>query len=496
MSTEKEPTHYVVKNKILELETQFDVDKWIVNGIYVWPYIRIKLFFLLLTNSNSETQNTNASSESKDRIKKTDVLNKFRIIAGIAESFIKNELFFLQLKKKKIVFFGSHIHRVIHQGVHFSRFFDSMIASHNLENDVYMIEHQKVYHSNYNPKAIIRLERKLHYYNVVNKIKSKFIKFQIQKTLPGYEAFLQLLAKEVENAASLNISESDLIYWTKKIQNTTAFYNRFLKKVKPSKVIFPGYYAWDNLYAAVLAANNLKIKTIDFQHGPQTNVRMVFTGWNKIPLEGYGIMPIEYWTWDEKSKINIESWANIAKNITVKIVGQPYLEYWKKHNKGIDVDEKLILYSLQLMQLPQTFNEGIVDLIKKSATVWQIRLHPRNEFTKEDIQKYLDLAGVDNSAYLIHDSGTLPLPEILSKTFLHVTAFSGCLIEAKMMGVPTVIINNIGNEMFKDYIDNNLVYYLDPKNDNFQNEFFKLLYNLKNNELTYEVSPIVNPIFI
>jgi hypothetical protein len=39
----------------------------------------------------------------------------------------------------------------------------------------------------------------------------------------------------------------------------------------------------DNLYAAVLAANQLGIRTIDFQHGPQTNVHMVFTAWNKIP---------------------------------------------------------------------------------------------------------------------------------------------------------------------------------------------------------------------
>jgi hypothetical protein len=38
-------------------------------------------------------------------------------------------------------------------------------------------------------------------------------------------------------------------------------------------------------------------------------------------------MPTEYWTWDEKSKQNIENWSEKISTVSVKNVGQPYLEY-------------------------------------------------------------------------------------------------------------------------------------------------------------------------
>jgi len=69
--------------------------------------------------------------------------------------------FFLKLKNKKIVFFGAHYHRILHKGEFFNRFYDSMIDSHNLKEDVYMIEYRKVYDKNYNNKAIVNLDKYL-----------------------------------------------------------------------------------------------------------------------------------------------------------------------------------------------------------------------------------------------------------------------------------------------------------------------------------------------
>jgi len=46
-----------------------------------------------------------------------------------------------------------------------------------------------------------------------------------------------------------------------------------------------------------------------------------------------------------------------------------------------------------------------------------------------------------------------------------------------MMNIPSVIIHNVGLEIFESYIDNEIVFYLDQKNDNFELDFFKLLNN-------------------
>jgi hypothetical protein len=491
----KEQTHLGIKQKLIELETQFKVDEWKVNDIYVWPYIRIKLYFLLLTNSNSnsEIEETNVEFGIIERSNSSIFFSKIKILHRLVLSFIKTESFFFLLKKKKIIFFGSHIHRVKHGEEHFSRFFDSMVAFHNLEKDVYMVEHQKLYISNYNPSAIIKLEPKIQDYMLLEKLKTMFTNHKTEIFLDGFEDFLLVLNKDIINAKSLRITERDLVFWIQKIQNIASFFYRMLFRVRPNKIILPGYYGRDNLYAAVLAANQLGIRTIDFQHGPQTNIHMVFTAWNKIPSVGYNVMPTEYWTWDEKSKQNIENWSAKTTTVSVKNVGQPYLEYWRLKNIEIITNQKTVLYSLQLMPLSEMLNEAIVKLIDQSESLWQIRLHPRNEFSKSDIVKHLEYFGVDQSRYTIHDSREIPLPEILSMTFLHVTAFSGCLIEAKMTGIPSIIINNIGREIYEDYIDNNLVYYLDQKRNNFETDFFKLYTKFKESKYTVEARNIVNP---
>ncbi len=483
-------THQKIKNIILTIENKYPVDCWIVNGIHVWPYIRIKIYFLLLTNPNSlEKKELRPTGEESNKQKKSKLLLK------AINSYVKNEFFFMGLKQKKIIFFGSHIHRVLHGKEHFNRFFDSMVSYHELENDVYMVEHQRVYSSNFNNQAILPLEKLLANYKIIAKLKSKFSTYnESQIILDNYEDFLNFLKREIKNSETLNVKSKDLDVWTKKIKNLSFFYDRMFKIVQPDKIMFPGYYGWDNLYAAVYTANKLKIKTIDFQHGPQTNVHMAFSSWTKIPASGYEIMPIEYWNWDENSKKNIEVWSQKTTYIKAKNVGQPYLEYWKLRNSNLDSNKKTILYSLQLMPLAIMFTEAIAFVIQDSRLFWEIRLHPRNEFSIEEIEKHLERFGVDKSKYNIHNAREIPLPEIMSKTAIHVTAFSGSLIEAKMMGVPSIIISSIGKEIYEDYIDDKLVFYLNQNEISFKSDFFSLCDSLKDIKFTSKELTVVNPI--
>jgi hypothetical protein len=62
----KDQTYLGIKQKNNKLEAQFEVDKWKVNGIYVWPY-SYKIIFLLLTNSNSESEDTKYEFDLKKK---------------------------------------------------------------------------------------------------------------------------------------------------------------------------------------------------------------------------------------------------------------------------------------------------------------------------------------------------------------------------------------------------------------------------------------------
>jgi hypothetical protein len=488
--------HLVIKEKIIAIETQFEVDSWIVNGIYIWPYVRIELYSLLLKNYNLEP-NTEMSVE-KNIIKgaTNKLLAKFTIVSNLVVGFLNLDFFFHSLSKKKLVFFGSHIHRVKHGQEYFNRFFDSMISSYGLENEIYMVEYQKIYQSNYNSKAIIPLEKLLSDFKLIAKLNSKFRREKNSYSLENYESFISVLENEIENTELLKITVADLIKWSNKIQNLVGFYKRFFLKVKPEKVIFSGYFGRDYLYAAVLAANDLKIITVDFQHGTQSNVHMVFSSWTKMPLEGFNIMPKQYWSWDEKSKIYIDYWAKNTSNIVTKVVGQPYLQYWKQKCKNLKSEKKVVLYTLNLMSPSEMFNEALGKLINSLGVLWMIRLHPRNEFGVNDIIKCLDSLGVDKSKYEIHDAKEVPLPEIMSKTSIHITAFSGALIEAKMMGIPTIIIEPIGKEIYNDYIDSELVFYLDKNKVSFEFDFLNLYIKIKEINNENENLTIINPVLV
>ncbi|UFH35712.1 hypothetical protein [Flavobacterium acetivorans] len=487
-------SHLIVKEKILALESSFEVDQWIVNGIHIWPYVRIKLYFLLLRNSNLEPNTDNSANDNrKNKIDKKWIDN-LKLALNLVTGLFRVESFFLSLKKKKIVFFGAHFHRVKHGQEYFNRFFDAMVSHHQLEKEVYMIEYQKVYQYNYNQKAIIPLERLLEDFKLVMKLKAQFQSQRNNYSLNDYQDFLSVVEDEIENTKMLKITIKDLLKWSTKIQNLAIFYKRFYLKVKPDKIIFSGYFGWDDLYAAVLTANNLNIKTIDFQHGTQSNVHMVFSSWTKMPLEGFNIMPKQYWSWDEKSKVCIDYWAKNTSNIITKVVGQPYLQYWKQKNSNLKPENKVILYTLNLMPLSEMFNKKLGESINDSECSWAIRLHPRNEFSIDDIKFYLDSLGVDKRNYDIHDAKEVPLPEIMSKAVIHITAFSGSVIEAKMMGVPSVIINSIGKEIYKDYIDSEFIYFINQTSTSFKTDFLRLFHQIKENKYIFEKQNIVNPL--
>ena len=468
-----------IKASILYIEEKYPVDLWEVNGIKVWPYIRIKLYihFLMMMNKSIDRE----TKQKKDVVeKKRNLLNLF---LELIISFVKLNLFFFKLNKKKYLLFGSHIQRVKQNGLYFNRFYDALSDLYGLQEEVYMMEFQKVYTNSYNKGAIITLEKNIHYYKNIQKVVSKFKKNSDVSNLPDYKLFYEYLKKIPVRLDLLKIGEKDLLKWTNKIHFIKPFFKRFYKKVQPNTISFLGFYGYDDLYAALLTANQNGIKTVDFQHGPQTNIHMVYSSWTKFPKEGYDLMPKEFWNWDEFSKENIESWSKKAAKIKTKVVGQPFVNYWLKHNSFENKTNNNILYSLQTFpfEIQDMITPKIIQLIKELPYQWILRLHPRNYLKIDGIQVFLDNNNISDKT-IIQSSIDSPLPEVILNSIAHVTNFSGCLIEAHLLGKPTIIINNIGKEMFAQYLDNKSVFYLEQKNIDFELNFKNKISFIKKNK--------------
>ena len=483
-----------IKNKILDWESRYPVSHWLVDEIYIWPHVRNKLYIYLLNLDKNFPGETNQESPqpSKPYLKKLLDLS-FKIFWALKAIFIVF-LFFLRLNKKQIVFFGSHFHRTKHLEGYFNRFFDSMVAYHHLHETVYMVEFQKVYRNNFNPQAIIPLHFYLDQYKLISKIGSIFKKKAVKTSLVKYSDFYINLIEEFPNASALRLKEIQLIKWASKIKSTSGFFIRMFKKVNPEKILFLSYNGFDDNAAALLAANELNIKTIDFQHGPQTNVHMVYSHWTKTPLNLYNTMPLEYWCWDTKTKENIDVWAKNSLGIKSKVAGHPYIGFWESQLSEKSIDQPYILYSLQLFELEKMFPPRLISVINNSKQKWVLRLHPRSHFNAEELKNFLKGRNVDSRKYMVENSYDAPLPKTILKSFVHITNFSGCLLETNMMAVPSIIIDKYGKEIYQNYLDNETVFYCDKEEDGFENQFFKILDRLESSNVERNPQVVVNPL--
>lgn len=480
-----------IKKIIFDLEKKWPVDEWKVAGIHIWPFVRIKIFIHFYRKKTG-------SCVKPTRVGGVKFLRKAKIPYELLKASITLLIFYNRLKPKKLIFFGSHIHRSKQEGKYFNRFFDSMIDHHNLEDDVYILEFQKFLANSFNQQAVVPLHYYLNEYKLVQEFLSRFKFRKSDISLNDYNNFLEDLFKKYPPAKSLQLSIEDIIRWAEKINKTAKFFIKLYKITTPEKVILSSYYGFDDLAAAIFAAHQLGIKTVDFQHGPQRNFNLAYSAWNKIPPDLYNTMPIEYWNWDEDSKKNIDQWAR-KTNISTKVIGQPYLSYWlQKYN---EVDQKInqsICYSLQPtiegVSLKDFFPDKLVELIKDSPYTWVLRLHPRSNYNKSDIIKLLDLQNVENSKYYFEEATETPLPQTLGNSILHITNWSGCLIEARMLGVPSICLHPLSLQLYSEYIDNHLVCYLKPDEPSFAEEFNSFLNYISNKKFSNRILSIPNPL--
>ena len=396
------------KEKIIELEQDWPVDKWIVNDVDVWPLIRIKLYILILNRVEGEVGESVGNNLSKNKKSKPILkrLSKFKLIPALFRAIVGLFSFYLKLKPKKIIFFGSNFHRTIHENLYFNRFFDSMVSAHDLHHSVYMVEFQKVLSNCYNPKAIIPLHKNLDHYKLVNKAFS-FKKDSTNYSLDQYEKFYDQLIKDFPDFQKKNLSKNDILKWTSKINSVKFFFIKFFKIVKPEKVILLSSYGFDDLYAVILACKTLNITSVDFQHGPQTNIHMAYSHWTRTPYSGYNILPDEYWCWDIESKQNIEKWSYRTK-IIAKEVGHPFVSLLLKR-KNNKVGEN-ILFSMQLIPLDEMFTTKFLKFISKTKYFLEVRKHPRNSYKDEKIIDFLISKGLSKSSFNITSSYQKSLP--------------------------------------------------------------------------------------
>jgi hypothetical protein len=235
---------------------------------------------------------------------------------------------------------------------------------------------------------------------------------------------------------------------------------KLLENHKNLEEVYLACWYFSDAMGVCAAADELGIKTIDIQHGKQGKYQAMYSGWTKLPINGYALMPDSFWCWGQPSCEHILASSPNRKKHIPFIGGYPWIEYYKKNMLPVDsktTDSKIRV--LLTMQTPQAGNlERIPDFIidfLSSSTIEDVhftfRYHPNDIYGYHYCKERL--TSIDPVLYSI-DRGTQNLYDVFRVVTHHITAYSSCCYEASMFNVPTLLYGEESKEIYEDDINN------------------------------------------
>lgn len=416
------------------IEEKYCVAKWEMYGFRVWPIIRMLAYFKLwqrcINNRNNDNQNN------------TNIIGYIDILQKISSSI------FCSYKKiydvKEYVFLNNSGCKRLVDNIWVDVFCDPIIKALGKENCT-VLEWDNAGYKDSTYIDSLKIQNDLDKI----KIKTKLQTFKKKKCyFHEYDA--------VNNLLNNVLDEINVLYSIELINNYRKYFLRYFCKHIP-KLAFTTIYYNEIGMGFVLACKSVKCKTIDIQHGMQVGNNPAYTSWVNVPQDGYELMPDVFMVRGSEEEKNIRQWCH--NNIQVIKAGDLWLNEWlddnndfvRKYDIIFDKIKKgykaTILFTLDYQSIPDV----LILLIKRMPKdiLWLIRLHPA-DLQNINIRKE-ELNGIDNVN--LDDASNLPLHALLRNIDIHITDYSGVVLEAEKFGVMSVILSKSESKLFQKTID-------------------------------------------
>lgn len=452
-------------NALLEIEKKVLVNEWEHNGSKIWPLIRVVLGYDLFVYEDFDPNNQILKYRSFKAKIFIVFISIFRLIKSFLSDFWKNDFSHKQVDVIYLINSSTRYFKI---------------------NDKWYNPYSDTFYPFLHRKGISQMVLELssdYQFRVPRFRKSKLIqlaffwmqfkiqirsKFGIKKRVDfaGVEAIDEILSEKFTK-----YKKFDTQYFSTKVFLFEEYKNYYRKKLKvwrPKVVVCHGFYSPDVL-ALISVCNELKIKTIEIQHGVQGKFHIAYSNWKVIPNNGYDMLPNVFWTWTAIEKENIDRWLVNTKNHKTVVGGNPCS--FVLDEKGQDISfgyhvkiekilkekpaERNIVFTAQaFFKLP----ECLMDAISKTPNWnWWIRIHPQYSDIKNTLKKTFEERG--NNNVIIDEAEPFPLITLLKFMDIHFTEFSSSVLEAYSVGKPSIILNDKGINLFKDLIDLGVVKY-------------------------------------
>lgn len=443
-----------IKDTYLDIEQRFDVENWEIDGVKLWPFIRIENFMLLSFKALGAKPSTTRSYRYAFKI----VKSKFDYLYARISDFKKGTK---SKKNTDIVFLSDGMSYINLNDKWYNKFCDPIASEFSAKGftSVRFDLSHNFYIPLYSPSIFIQPQID----NIIIKLLvwSKIVvpKFANEKW-GDFEVFI---TDSFVNENFISIpSKKSIRKKIAKINKLKNFHIKKLKKINPKLGFVVNFYGDDQM-AFTLACKELNIPTVDIQHGVQGPLHLSYGNWSKVPATGYTQMPNYFWVWSNNEKEAIDEWSHTIEGNNAVVVGNLFSQLWKDNASEMVVDFDRKFENLKkdktkesvLMTLsPHTDSlmSETWEVIKKTQHDynWFIRLHPGMVKDISSITDQLSQLGI--TQYEISESTRLPLQTILRNVDAHITCQSSCVIEAANFGVLSIITSEYGQSLYKDQI--------------------------------------------
>ncbi len=448
------------------IEKEYPINRWKVDGLHVWPLIRIYIGTVL--NSIVTSGMGEISKNDKNDF---DVLKRFlnkakQMAIGHLQLIIHDFKHNQNLQRADVILVGKSIDRNM-------RMPNGELMDYLMDPFRYELE-EKGY-------SVLKFEecetafkyprwRKTYVTDGLiarSLIKKKVMSFIYNDEKFEDESYNHLLDECVQMGMNeVRLTNRQLLWEVRRMEYMSDEYMSLLNIIKPRLVIHAGWYSMSKM-ALTLAAHKLEIPVVDIQHGMagESGSHFAYFDWSNMPPSGYELMPDYMWVWNQDGYDSVARWG--GEKVTPILGGYPMnlvlgnrehllgRYYQRQYASNYGDTRPVILFTLQW---DMVYPDWILNFINQTDEyTWLIRLHP---FVDENERVFLKkLAKKKNIIW--EDVANFPLFFLLQNVSMHITMHSSSVIEGEMVGCPSIVLHPSACQMYALQIKRGIAQYVD-----------------------------------
>jgi hypothetical protein len=435
---------------LAEAETDYPVNDWTVRGTRVWPLIRGLLYYELSHSPGAATAAPSIWRRLRDhagRVWNSMVAPYLDRPANLPRTAAADAFFLTYSNARQARLAGKHFD--IRCGP-----VQELFRQRHRSTHIWEYSFTENYRApRYSPSYLVQREfYQLHFRQALG-----FGPPEVR--LPRYPDFIRAIS--ARGAPSALVEEDRVV---RRCGYLLALADRFdtaLQAIRPAAAFAANAGPYD--FALHLACRRRGIPSVELQHGTQGPLHGQYASWNRVPEEGYDLLPHVFWCWDEESARTINEWsARCRPRHQAVVTGVPWFDYCASVPPE-QVDPELAarlrrpggrkrgLITLQPPEKVSTDGKLIPDFVLEAlerigpAWSWWIRLHPTMPADLGPLRSLLQGRAVEADLEAAND---IPLYFLLRGTDLHLTHSSATVMDARLLGVSSVVWSDLGTRLY------------------------------------------------